>query len=84
MSEKEIFLKAFQLSNSTQLMHIGDDYELDYKAATNLGFKSLIIDHHKKLPINNKEYPCFHDLLVFFFHKSKEEIPNGNLINFNM
>lgn len=45
---EEIFLQAFKLSgilNHSQMLHIGDDYELDFLGATKLGFKSLIIDH---------------------------------------
>jgi putative hydrolase of the HAD superfamily len=48
---EEIFSQAFKLSgisNHSQMLHIGDDYELDFLGATKLGFKSLIIDHHTK------------------------------------
>lgn len=49
--QQEIFLKAFELSGMkarSNLMHIGDDYEYDYKPSIALGFKSLIINHNNK------------------------------------
>jgi len=52
---QEIFTKALNLSgikSSSLMMHVGDDYELDFQAATNLGFRSMLVNHENK----NKPY----------------------------
>ena len=51
----EVFAKALNLSgikSCSLMMHVGDDYELDYKAAINLGFRSMLVNHENK----NKPY----------------------------
>ena len=46
--DEKIFLKAFQMSklnNRHEFLHVGDSYELDFKPALKLKFKSVMILH---------------------------------------
>jgi HAD superfamily hydrolase (TIGR01549 family) len=49
---KEIFLQAFKLSNcvqASQVTHVGDDLELDFKTARNkCGMGSILLMHNKR------------------------------------
>jgi HAD superfamily hydrolase (TIGR01549 family) len=52
---REIFQLAFQrarLTDRQHLMHIGDDLDLDYRAATMAGHRALLVDHHSSLKCN--------------------------------
>ena len=46
--DDKIFLKAFQMSklaNRHELLHVGDSYDLDFKPALRLKFKSVLVLH---------------------------------------
>lgn len=46
--KREIFLQAqakANLNSSNMMLHVGDDIDLDYLAAVNCGFKSILLIH---------------------------------------
>ena len=46
--DRDIFLKAFELSkmkDPNELLHVGDDLELDIKASESCGFNSILVKH---------------------------------------
>lgn len=45
---KEVFLEAQKLGKSSDILHIGDDLDLDYNAARNAGFESILIVHNNQ------------------------------------
>lgn len=49
--QAEIFRQALrksELESAQQILHIGDNFELDYKAALNSNFKSILLIHKQR------------------------------------
>lgn len=72
---KEIFLNAFQksgLKSHSSLMHVGDDIDLDYRAAISLGFKSIVVNHRKKKILNLNNEDCVNSLIDLNNHILKK------------